>query len=244
MSTSRMSGTSALGIADNLLNTVLNSRLQRKAKSIILSSIEFLVVDFAILLTYLEYDIQNARVEFALRMTLYAGAIYVAFIALFLFVHSFLFLKVDNMQTTINVEKAYAKTNKIPFLDGILELPFPLIFRGKFWFFPYITWLVCGVVIGFSSFLFYVVREQLTMTAFATLVAGALLLYQITSDFSEYWVHSRNQEATTTSGNSSTASSSGMKSSRRTTKSDDDDDVEESFVVGKRETSSAGFTRI
>jgi hypothetical protein len=227
----RTSPTNALNAADNLLNTILNSRLQRKAKSIILSSIEFLVVDYAILLTYLNYEIENKQVELGLKLTVYAGGIYVAFISLFLFVHSFMILKVTNMKTTERIEKAYEKTNKIPFLDGLFEFPFPLVFRGDFWWFPYLTWMVCVIVLGISSFLFYLVKDELTTTAFATLVAGALLLYQITSDFAEYWVHSRHRESTSVN----TSGSGG---------DDDSDDVEGAISVGRRETSSAGFTRL
>jgi hypothetical protein len=235
----RLNASQALSAADKLLGTILNSRLQRKAKSIILSAIEFLVVDFAMVQTYVEYEIENPQVELGLKVTLYGGAIYVVFVALFLFLHSTLFLRVTNMKTSERIENAYAKTNRLPFVDGILEIPFPMIFKGSYWYLPYISWLVCGLVTGINSYLFYVVRDQLTATAFATLVAGALLLYQITSDFSEYWVHTRHRESITTEdGENATLTSTNSASKVNS------GDVEESISVGKRETSSAGFVRI
>eukprot|EP00551_Chaetoceros_affinis_P001604 CAMPEP_0203638942 /NCGR_PEP_ID=MMETSP0088-20131115/4815_1 /ASSEMBLY_ACC=CAM_ASM_001087 /TAXON_ID=426623 /ORGANISM="Chaetoceros affinis, Strain CCMP159" /LENGTH=236 /DNA_ID=CAMNT_0050493689 /DNA_START=362 /DNA_END=1072 /DNA_ORIENTATION=+ len=225
-----------LSTIDNLLSTILNSRLQRKAKSIILSSVEFLIVDFAVLQTYLQLEIQNPAITNGLRISLFVGAAYVAALALFLFVHSFVFLRVTNMKTTDRIENAYAKTNRIPLLDGILELPFPVVFRGSWWILPYVAWLACGSVIGVSSYLFWVVREELDMTALATLAAGALLLYQITSDFSEYWVHSRHREEV----NGGTANSSSSASASAADASDE----EASNLVGRREVSSAGFTRL
>jgi hypothetical protein len=45
-----------------------------------------------------------------------------------------------------------------------------------------------------SAVLFAFEYEQISGTTVAALSTGGLLLYQITSDFSEYWVLSRNQE--------------------------------------------------
>lgn len=220
----------ALNSVDAVLNTILNSRLQRKAKSIILSCVEFLVVDLAILLTYLKYEIENASVEFFLRVTLYAGAAYGAILALFLFVHASCFVgKVDNQQTSLRIENAYARTNKLPFVDGVLELPFPFIYKGDFWYLPYLTWSICAGLTSFSVFLLYSVRDQLDMVAYSTLGAGALLLYQITSDFSEYWVHSRHRQSSAV-GNSK---EDGV-----------NEEADVSITVGERNVSSAGFTRL
>ena len=73
------------------------------------------------------------------------------------------------------------------------------------------------------------------MTVLSTLAAGALLLYQITSDFSEYWVHSRHREEV----DGGTANSSSSASTAA-----DANDEEASNLVGRREVSSAGFTRL
>lgn len=229
-------GQGALNTLNTILNTILKSRIQRKAKSVIVSAAECLIVLFAILQTFLQLEIENAQVELGLRLSIYVGAGYTAFIALFLFFHSIFFIKVVNMETSESVEKAYAKTNAVPIVDGILEIPFPILFRGPFWYIAYLAWIVCGGVIGSSSYFFYVVREDLTMEARATLVAGALLLYQITSDFSEYWVHSRNRQSATSAASSA--------SSAANSENYDDTDMEASNLVGKRETASAGFTRI
>ncbi len=140
------------------------------------------------------------------------------------------------MKTTDRVENAYARTNRLPLIDGFLELPFPVVFRGSWWILPYVAWLTCGVSLGGCSYLFYLVRDKLDMASLATLCAGALLLYQITSDFSEYWVHSRNREEVVKDGSSSSISSG--------TTSPIVNDEEASNLVGRREVSSAGFTRI
>lgn len=42
--------------------------------------------------------------------------------------------------------------------------------------------------------LFAIEYDQISGTTVAALSTAGLLLYQITSDFSEYWVLSRNQE--------------------------------------------------
>lgn len=139
------------------------------------------------------------------------------------------------MKTTDRIENAYAKTNRVPLIDGILELAFPIIFRGNWWVLPYVAWLACSVVIGSCAFLFYVVRDQIDMSAMATLAAGALLLYQVTSDFSEYWVHSRHREEVKDGNGSNTNTSSSTSAVS---------DEEASNLVGRRETSSSGFTRI
>lgn len=188
-----------------LLDTILKSRLQRKAKGIILSSIQFIAVDFALLLTYLEYDLNgennnnafNPTLDVAFKITLYIAAIYTALLSLFIFIHSVLFLKTANTRTVASVEKAYSRTNLFPLVDGILELPFPFIFRGYAWFLPYFCWVIYVGVVGIGFLFFYLMNIQLTMTTLSTLVAGVLLLYQITSDFSEYWVQSRHRESMT-----------------------------------------------
>lgn len=41
---------------------------------------------------------------------------------------------------------------------------------------------------------YYITLRDIPQATTAVLSASALLLYQITSDFSEYWVMSRNQE--------------------------------------------------
>ncbi len=234
MAPSSAASSNALKTINSILNTILNSRLQRKAKSVILTAAECIIVLFSIFQTYQQLNIENESVKFGVRMTIYVGAGYTAFVALFIFIHSIFFLKTENVQTSENVELAFAKTNMLPVVDGILEIPFALIFRGPLWYLSYLAWLVCGGVIGMSSYLFYVVREELSLEATSTLSAGALLLYQMTSDFSEYWVHSRNRESTPISGDNNNTPAGSV----------NDDDMEASKLVGERETSSAGFTRI
>ena len=197
-----------VGVADGLLSTVLDTRLRRKAKSAILSSLEFLAVDFAILRNRDDGADGNddAAGDLLFRSALYGGAIYAALMALFLLIHSVAFMRAD-ARPSERVEMAYARTNRLPLLDGILELPFPFLFGGSLWFLPYLAWLASLAVIGTGSYAVYAVasagEEAVGPQSVAALSAAVLLLYQVTSDFSEYWVQSRSRDGgigTTTSG--------------------------------------------
>lgn len=243
----KASTTALLGGASTLLDKVLHSRLQRKAKSIIMSCLQFIFVELALFATALDLLKNNRNVQEQERedggededswwfrnvsterigtyAVLAASASYAAFVCIFVYIHSVTSKPLksrpgpdgemgtiddENMEskTTKAVESAYARSNKIPILDGILELPFPAKFKGNFWYLPYFAWAWAGACIGSGVFVFLFVlpnggdeeeggeddenRNELNHTTQAALSAAALLLYQVSSDFSEYWVQSR-----------------------------------------------------
>ncbi len=182
----------------DLLDKVLKTRLQRKAKAVVISGVEFLLVDLAVLSDALEMELGSTYQKAGVATILGGSAVYVVVLSLFIFFHA-LRDKVDS-STTQEVEDAYNKTNKIPIWDGIMELPFPIKFKGKNWYFPYLAWGWAAFIIIWGMIFFGFglegpkdggVAAGLTTTTLAALSAGAVLLYQITSDFSEYWVQSR-----------------------------------------------------
>ena len=180
--------------AGNLLGRILQTRLQRKAKSVILSSLEFLIVDLAVLVSALQLEFDEYK-QYGVYAIFGGSALYVVGISIFLFAHAM--RQSTDSSTTKEVETSYSWTNKIPILDGILELPLPIKFRGNMWYLPYLAWLWMLACIGGGGYLFgYLEKERVAVETQAALCAAALILYQITSDFSEYWVQSRphNQE--------------------------------------------------
>jgi hypothetical protein len=280
----KASTTALLGGASTLLDKVLHSRLQRKAKSIIMSCLQFLFVELALFATALDLLKNNRNVQEQERengeedeetwwfrnisterigayAVLAASASYATFVCIFIYIHSVTSKPLKSRpgpdgemgtiddenaesKTTKAVESAYARSNKIPILDGILELPFPAKFKGNFWYLPYFAWVWAGACIGSGVFVFLFAlpngddeeeggeddenRNELNHTTQAALSAAALLLYQVTSDFSEYWVQSRHL----VDSGSDSGSGSGKK---------DDGDIEIASVGGASFASSDKF---
>ena len=121
------------------------------------------------------------------------GAFYVLALSMFLFIHAMCFTAKEGVTTVKEVEDSYTKTNAVPLIDSILELPLPAKFRGSTWYLPYIMWSFFAVIVAASTVLFVIERDQVSDSTTAALVTACLLLYQLTGDFSEYWVLSRNQ---------------------------------------------------
>lgn len=182
-----------------LLDKVLKTRLQRRAKSIIISSVQFILLALAILLIAIDLEYEKKVHQVIAYGLIGASMCYVFFIMVLLFFHAKALPK--NLKTTMDVEVAYSRTNMIPLLDSIFEIHFPLRFRGKKWYFPYIIWgLSAGLVAGTVA-IFLLIRDKISASTMSLMISAALILYQITGDFAEYWVHSRNQ-STVDSSNS------------------------------------------
>eukprot|EP00551_Chaetoceros_affinis_P002047 CAMPEP_0203661174 /NCGR_PEP_ID=MMETSP0088-20131115/59463_1 /ASSEMBLY_ACC=CAM_ASM_001087 /TAXON_ID=426623 /ORGANISM="Chaetoceros affinis, Strain CCMP159" /LENGTH=199 /DNA_ID=CAMNT_0050523823 /DNA_START=13 /DNA_END=612 /DNA_ORIENTATION=+ len=182
---------------EDLLNYVLRTRLQRKAKSIIMSGIEFLAVDLAILFVSINLD-KNVNIELGLFILAIIGAVYVFVLVTFIFIHAWCFTPDESikMKPKEEVEEAFAGTNsQPPILDGFLELPFPAKFRGNgcAWWLPYLGWSISAAIIISGAVLYLIAEADMTPGSSAALAAASLLLYQISSDFAEYWVFSGNQ---------------------------------------------------
>jgi len=182
---------------DIVLSRILQTRLQRKAKAILLSGIEFLIADLAILYSAIDLNVSNKDIELGMFILTGIAALYILTLVIFLFIHSNWYTSDEaTFETSPKVEEAFAKTNRIPVVDGLLELPYPAVHKGtgELWYLPYISWSFCAAIIIAGGVLFSIVQEDVPAAATSVLAASALLLYQISSDFSEYWVYSRNQQ--------------------------------------------------
>ena len=178
---------------DILLSQIMTTRLQRKAKGIITSCVELFITDLSIVYTTLNYEIPNGGVVVGMTVVIALAALYSLLMAIFLFVHAE-FYAPKNTKPIMEVEAAFARTNSNPPpIDGILELLFPATFKGNLWYLPYIGWGIAGSIALCCAIMFLIIQDQVTASTFAGLSTGGILLYQITSDFSEYWVLSRNQ---------------------------------------------------
>ena len=139
---------------ENLFDQILRTRLQRRAKSILVSGLEFLITDLAILFLAIDLNIQNKQVELGLFIVTGIGALYVLSFCVFLFAHASCYLNAKKMNTTAEIEEAFAKTNAIPVIDGLFELVFPAKFRGNVWYLPYIMWGFCVAIILSGAILY------------------------------------------------------------------------------------------
>jgi len=192
-----ISGLGGLATVDIVLTQLLKTRLQRKAKDILLSGIQFLIADVAIVYSAIDLNVANKDIELGMFIVTGVAALYIVILMIFLFIHSNWYTSDDpTVETSLKVEEAYADTNGIPLIDGLLELPYPAQYKGNgaAWYLPYISWSFCAAIIIAGGVLFAIGQEEVPAAATSILSASALLLYQISSDFSEYWVYSRNQE--------------------------------------------------
>jgi hypothetical protein len=181
---------------DKLLSQIMTTRLQRKAKGIITSCVELFITDLSIIYTTLNYEIPNGGgVMVGMTVVIALAALYSLLMAIYLFVHAE-FYAPKNTKPIMEVEAAFARTNSNPPpMDGILELLFPATFKGNLWYLPYIGWGIAGSIALSCAIMFLTIQDQISASTVAGLSTGGILLYQITSDFSEYWVLSRNQIA-------------------------------------------------
>jgi hypothetical protein len=179
-----------------LLDKVLKSRLQKKAKGVIVASCQYLLLGGFFITEVIRHDFESKVAERA-AYTLAIGAdVYVVSISVFLFIHA---KRNPNRHSVLaeEVEDAYECTNQVPLFDGIAELVLPIKFRGDWWYLPYIAWAWFGAILGGNIWLFtspFASWGDNGLASSAVMSAALLILFSITSDFSEYWVRSRNQE--------------------------------------------------
>mmetsp|Transcript_9200 Transcript_9200/g.13505 ORF Transcript_9200/g.13505 Transcript_9200/m.13505 type:complete len:211 (-) Transcript_9200:37-669(-) len=169
-----------------LLEQVLSNRANGKVKDVAMSGLETLVICAALFMSFMDMDIENWLETYII---LGASASYAILLSVLCIIHSSCTPKGT---TTKQVEDAYTATNLFPIIDGILELGFPVIFGGKMWYLPLIMWVFFLAILISGILFFGKIETNLTDKGMA--VTEALLLYQMTSDFAEYWTHTRNQE--------------------------------------------------
>ena len=197
---------------DNLLSKVLKTRIQRRAKNIIRTGINYLLSNVVILLSSssdiltvmakdtinLDSRSQASNVVMAMKSSAFGtviglSALYVILLCTFLFFHALNF-PFKNTSTSHEIEDAYDSTNQFPAIDGLLEIAFPSKFKGKYWRLPYVILAICVMICSAGISLYFEDRENISETTKTALFAAMLLLFQITTDFSEYWVITRNQD--------------------------------------------------
>ena len=143
---------------------------------------------FAIYFEALNLTFNNDDERLALDGVFYASTVYVGLIAILLFIHSLVFVSIDNVATSEGIENAYYALNMIPFINGALEIPLVFPYGGLL---PILCWLIFGGIAGVSGHLCMAAADQLTPTSIKMLIVAWLLLYQVTADFSEYWAQAR-----------------------------------------------------
>lgn len=193
-------GVVGTAVTTTLLGKSLNTRLQRKAKSIIQTCIQFTLTDALILLQLSDlndlYSLLDPEKVTGISWELMAitglSISYVILLALFLLIHACMLP--NDRWTTKEVEEAYARTNAIPVIDGLLELPFPYRFKGPGWSFAWVVWAVFIIFIMAIIVLYLFVRDEVQSGTILAFMIALLQVYQITSDFSEYWVYTRNPQ--------------------------------------------------
>lgn len=181
--------------ANTFLEKVLTTKMQRKAKGVIMTCIEFSLTNAFILMNIAEQaKLENKTTSISLKIVVAISIGYAVSVAGFLFIHG-LMLGDTTFTTNMEVEDAYAKTNTKPFIDGILEIPLAVKFKGPKWWLIWINWgvlfllaIAYAIIVGF-----YTDFNVENSTSLAT-AAAVFILYQITSDFSEYWIYTRNSK--------------------------------------------------
>jgi len=179
-----------------LLDKVLKSRLQKKAKGVIVASCQYLLLSGFFITEVIRHDFESKTAENAAYVLAIGADVYAVTISVFLFIHA---KRNPSFHSVLDeeVEDAYECTNQVPLFDGIVELGLPIKFRGDWWYLPYIAWAWFGAILGGNIWLFtspFASWGGNGLASPAVLSAALLILFSITSDFSEYWVRSRNQE--------------------------------------------------
>ena len=191
---------------DKLLEMVLKSRVQRKAKDIVRSGINYLFFIAVVLQTSPDIigatdanlttpsGLYEAIMSSSFGNVIGMSIVFIVLLSSFIFWHATKFHKCMKAVTDEAVENAYEQTNKYPAFDGLLELVFPYRFKGYMWAFPYFVLAICSYILLLGLMLYLDEQENMTQVTSGALGASALQLLAVATDFSEYWVHTRNQE--------------------------------------------------
>lgn len=183
---------------DKLLDKVMNTKLQRKAKAVIMTCVQFIFTNTVIVLNVAEKaESLNKNVSQGLKITVGISVAYAAGIAIFLLIHSM--IKGDSIyQTNLDIEEAYEKTNQTPVFDGILEIPLAIRFKGPVWWLIWIIWALFLIIAALFVALVAFLPDFDVSNATSVAVGAAVFeLYEITADFSEYWIYTRHTKKVT-----------------------------------------------
>ena len=180
-------------LVNNILDQILTTRLQRKGKTVISSSVEFLMSIIVMAFGLKNIEFKHQGYEIGIYIMTGTAIAFILSILLTTWIYSRWITPGKKTTTKKEVEDAYTQTNKSPMIDGLLELPFPARFKGKSWWLPYLMWSLAVAIAAPSITLFVLEREALNGMFVATIALAGMLMYQIVGDFSEFWVLSRNQ---------------------------------------------------
>jgi len=178
---------------DNVLDVVYTTHLKKKAKTIIITSVEFVLVDiFIVYEAYQNVETMEENVRFGLQIMSLVAAGYAALVAVFVFVHALVLS--DTAKVNPKLEAAYQKTNNVAVIDSILELPLAFKFKGPLWWLVWVFWaLFAGICSLFIVLSVLGTDFNLSDSSYAALAVAITQLYEITGDFSEYWISTRNR---------------------------------------------------
>ena len=161
-----------------LFGAVLNTKIQRKAKDIVMTCVQFIFTSVYLILNNREgAGDQNENVITALKIITGFSIAYAISLAIFILIHALRFGD-DEYETYKEIEDAYKKTNTIPLVDSVLEIPLAMKFKGNLWWLVLIIWVwfvalsvACVIIIRFQPC--YVASKSTTVAA----TAGVLQLY-------------------------------------------------------------------
>jgi hypothetical protein len=169
------------------LSIHLSTHLKRKGKAVILTALEF-ILSLVVMLVDTVNRTPDKTVGTGVFIVLGVSALYALCLMIFTYIHS---AKLSpTLMSRKDIEEAFQYTNAIPFVDGLLELPLPSRFGGNIWYLPYIFWSIF-LAIQIAIFVVFGVLKEYSRTTVTAIVLEITQLYQVTSDFSEYWVHTR-----------------------------------------------------
>jgi len=179
----------------DLLDKVLNTKVQRKAKAVIMTCVQFILTNTFILMNVAdEAKAQHHSVGTGLNVMIYIAIAYAVGVSIFLLIHALCLGNAD-YETNLEIEEAYEKTNSTPLFDGILEIPLAIRFKGHLWWLIWIFWGLFTGIGGTFVALIYILPDFDTSNATSVAVGAAVFeLYEITSDFSEYWIYTRHSK--------------------------------------------------
>uniref|UniRef100_A0A7S4UVJ7 Uncharacterized protein n=1 Tax=Ditylum brightwellii TaxID=49249 RepID=A0A7S4UVJ7_9STRA len=168
--------------ASEILDKVIINRIRRKGKDVVLLVVEFLLALVGIILAITREKDGAPKITTIIFCA--AIAFYVICLALMLTWN--VFHLPPNVSTSEEVEEAYKKTNSNYMIDGILEIPIAIKFGLKW---P--VFIVWGIfLVGFGFFLYILqTNTALERDTYMNSLLAALLLYRVTSDTCEFWVH-------------------------------------------------------
>lgn len=176
-----------LNALSSLQSTILKNRALRKAKSIAATGLEFILA-IATLLSAVKEEWGEFADPGAIAWMVIAILLAVA-ISVGTLCHAYCVTSAASNASITNkeLEDAYARTNKIPIVDGILEIPLSFRYGGA-----------CFVIACWCSFLvffFGTVVILISVEGASDYAAAALLavfaFFHMTGDLCEYWVHTR-----------------------------------------------------